>query len=156
MMALAAAAGGTLCVWQGRQPDDSTTSSPLAGAHRRAFSWSSAPTLQHGDPLIASPIVSPPLARRATELNRIIDAYAADAVAELGGSFAPSDCVLVRRHEAATLAQIDKATRRLVAMRAPMAAITRAANQLRMSHGALSEWLARRTLAALGDDEFEL
>jgi len=156
MMALAAAAGGTLCVWQGRQPDDFDK---VVAARRDPSSRVQlvvcTHTLQHGDPLIAAPIVFPPLAKRATELNRIIDAYVADAVAELGGSFAPSDRVSVRRHEAATLAQIEKATRRLVAIRGADGSITRAANQLGMSHGALSEWLARRTLPALGDDDSE-
>lgn len=154
MMALAAAAGGTLCVWQGRQPDDFDK---VVAARRdpacRVQLVVCSHTLQHRDPLIASPIVLPPLAKRATELNRIIDAYAADAVAELGGSFAPSDRVSVRRHEAATLAQIEKATRRLVAIRAAGGSITRAALQLGMSHGALSEWLTRRTLPALAPDD---
>jgi hypothetical protein len=156
MLALAAAAGGTLCVWQGRQPDDFDK---VVAARRDPTSRVQlvvcTHTLQHRDPLIASPIVLPPLAKRATELNRIIDAYAADAVAELGGSFTPSDRVSVRRHEATTLAQIEKATRRLVAIRGADGSITRAALQLGMSHGALSEWLTRRTLPALGHDDNE-
>ncbi len=154
MMALAAAAGGTLCVWQGRQPDDfdkvvTARRDPASRVQLVVCTH----TLQHREPLIASPIVLPPLAKRATELNRIIDAYAADAVAELGGSFTPSDRVSVRQHEAATLAQIEKATRRLVAIRGAAGSITRAASQLGMSHGALSEWITRRTLPVLDDDD---
>ena len=71
----------------------------------------------------------PPLGERAAELDRIIDEYAADAVAALGASatFTPADRDWVRRHEAATLAGIEKATRRLVAIRGNGGSITRAA-----------------------------
>ena len=102
--------------------------------------------------LIASPIILPPLAERATELNRIIDEYGDDAVAELGGTFTPSDRERVRLDESGTLARIEKATRRLVAVRAAGGSIRRAASQLGMSRGALSEWLARRTLPVIDDD----
>lgn len=47
---------------------------------------------------------------------------------------------------ATTLAGIEKATRRLAAIRGNAGSITRAAAQLAMSHAALSEWVARRTL----------
>jgi hypothetical protein len=104
--------------------------------------------LQPAEPPIASPIVLPPLDERAAELDRIIDEYAAEAVAGLGAvaTFMPADRDWVRRHEAATLAQIERATRRLVAIRDNGGSITRAAAQLAMSHAALSEWVARRTL----------
>jgi hypothetical protein len=98
--------------------------------------------------LLASPIEIPPLDERAAELDRVIDEYAAEAVAGLGvdAAFTPEDRAWVRRHEGATLAQIEKATRRLVAIRHHGGSITRAAAQLVMSHGALSEWVARRAL----------
>jgi hypothetical protein len=89
-------------------------------------------------------LVVPHLADRASELHRIIDAYAADAVAEFGGTFTPEDRDWVAQHESITLAQIETATRRLVAIDAAGEQITRAASQLGVNHGTLSVWFARR------------
>jgi hypothetical protein len=143
--ALAAAAGGTLCVWHRRLP---TRFAEVATAARSPDSRVQlvvcAPTLLHGEPLISSPIILPPLLRRRDELPRIIDAYVADAVAELDGEFLPADREWIQIHEAGTLSQIEQATRRLLALRNARGRISPAANQLGLTHGALSEWLARR------------
>lgn len=146
-LALGAAAGGTLCAWHRRQP---TSFAEVVAAVRHPDSRVQlivcARTLLHGEPVVASPIVVPPVMRRLHELSRIIDAYAADAVAELGGLFLPDDREWVEIHEAATLTQIEVATRRLLALRNARGRIKPAADQLGMSHGALSEWLARRMM----------
>jgi len=137
MQALAAAVGGTLCMWRNRQPSDGGAVIELVrGPTSRVQLVVCTHALQHAEPLIASP------------LDRVIDEYAAEAVAALGATatFTPADRYWVRQHEAATLAQIEKATRRLVATRDNGGSITRAAAQLAMSHAALSEWVARRTL----------
>jgi hypothetical protein len=143
--ALAAAAEGTLCVWHGRLP---TRFNEVATAVRNPDSRVQlvvcAPTLLHGAPLISSPVILPPLVRRRDELPRIIQAYAADAAAELGGELLAVDRDWIQAHEAETLSQIEQATRRLLALRNARGRITRAANQLGLTHGALSEWLARR------------
>lgn len=151
--ALAAAAGGTLCIWQNRQPDD------FDQVVEARFKPSSrvqlivcTHTLLPSDTLIASPIVLPPLAEREAELDRIIDAYAVDAGATSGETLTPFDREWIYRHEASTLSGIEKATRRLVAVRNAGGSITRAAAQLGMAHGALSEWIARRTLD-IGEDD---
>jgi hypothetical protein len=149
MQALAAADRGTLCVWLGRQPPDfDAVIASVRDPTSRVQLVICTHLLQHAEPLIASPIVLPPLGGRAAELDRVIDEYAAEAVAALGASstFTPADRDWVRRHEAATLPQIEKATRRLAAIRGNGGSITRAAAQLAMSHAALSEWVARRTL----------
>jgi hypothetical protein len=147
LVALAAAAGGTLCIWQNRQPDDfaevvASVREPTSRVQLVVCTHS----LPQAAPLIASPIVLPRLADRAPELDRIIDAFGADAVEVYGGVFTPADRAWVSRHESATLPEIERATRRLVAIRGVAGSITRAANQLGMSHGALSEWVARRAL----------
>jgi len=151
--ALAAAAGGTLCVWRNRQP---IRFAEVVGAIREPDSRVQlvvcSRTLLHGEPVIASPIILAPLARRASELDRIIDAYAADAIAEIGGAFRPADRAWVRTNEAGTLSQIEVATRRLIALRSASGAVARAAQQLGLSHGTLSEWLARRTLPDMRSD----
>ena len=68
MEALAAAAGGTLCVWRTSCPTTSTMSSRRCADRSRARCSSSVHAL------------IPPLADRAEELHRIIDECAAEAI----------------------------------------------------------------------------
>jgi hypothetical protein len=147
MAALTAAVGGTLCVWKNRQPLRfgkvvEATRAPDSRVQLIVCSRA----LLHGEPVITSPVILPPLMRRASELDRIIDAYAADALAEIGGMFPPADRAWVRANEAETLSQIEIATRRIIALRSAGGGIARAAQHLGLSHGTLSEWLARRAL----------
>ena len=120
--AFEAAIGGSLCVRMRRLPHDfpalvarlrqvddvlcAICAGPLAGAH-----W----------PLVLpAPITVPSLAHRAADLDRIIAEYAGDAIAELrapASSFAAADHRWVRDHAAASLAEIEKATIRLVTVR---------------------------------------
>jgi hypothetical protein len=145
--ALAAAAGGTLCVWPRRHPHDFGR---VLEAHRDPASRAQLIVCaRNPDPVIASKIVLPALADRASELERIIDAYAVDAGAAPGEPLRPSDREWIRIHESKTLAKIQTATQRLVAIR--RVGITRAAELLGMVHSSLSEWIARRTLD-LGED----
>lgn len=145
--ALAAAAGGTLCVWRSRQPVRfAEVVEATRGPDSRVQLVVCARTLLHGEPVFASPVILAPLAQRGPELDRIIDAFAADALDEIGGAFLPVDREWVGANEADTLSQIQLATQRLIALRSAGGAISRAAHQLGLSHGALSEWLARRTL----------
>jgi hypothetical protein len=164
MDALAAAAGGTLCVWRREQPDDfDEVVSALQGPYARALLMVCAHSLPRGND-IASRIVSvvrsvviTPLADRARELHRIIDAYAADAIAAFGGgALAPADQEWIERHASGSLQQIEMATRRIVALHVCGESITQASKLLSMSHGSLSDWLARRSLPgkpAMPDDD---
>ena len=88
----------------------------------------------------------PPLADRARELHRIIDAYANDAIASFGGWLAPEDRDWIAGHASDTLTQIEMATRRIIALHASEESVTLAAKLLSMSHGSLSDWFARRAL----------
>jgi hypothetical protein len=99
---------------------------------------------------LSKQLVVPPLAGRSLELTRIIDEYAADAMAEfgLGGSLPADDRDWVVQQNL-TLAQIQTATRRLVVLRAEDGYVNRAAKRLGLAHGSLSDWLARRDLPAL-------
>jgi len=148
--ALAAATGGTLCVWHDRQPAGfADVVRAIRGRTARAQLVVCSHALAHGESLIASPIVIPPLEWRASELDRIIDAYVADARADLGGTWSAVDHEWVRRHEAATLPEIEVATRRLVALRATRGSLAHAARRLEMSRPALAEWVSRRSLPAM-------
>jgi hypothetical protein len=92
-------------------------------------------------------IVLPPMSDRAPELRRIIDAYAADAVAELGGGWlGPADWEWIERNASGSMQLVGMATRQIIALHLCDESVTRAAKLLAMSHGSLSDWLARRSL----------
>ncbi|HEU4734996.1 MAG TPA: FHA domain-containing protein [Kofleriaceae bacterium] len=148
LTALSAATGGTLVVWRNRLPEDfdqviMALREPTAGVLLVVCSQ----TQPHGADTSAQMVV-PPLAGRPLELTRIIDEYAADAIAELGGSLTSDDRRWVAAQEL-THSNIQTATRRLAALRAAGGSVKRAAERLGMSHGSLSVWLARRDLPTL-------
>lgn len=148
--ALRAAAGGTLCVWSARLPADfpavlDALRDPAARVQLVVCSHAADTTKK---PTIAAPITLPPLADRASELDRVIDEYGRDAVTSLAvdvNRFTPADRAWVRAHTADSLPEIEKATRRLVALR-DGGNVARAAVKLGMSHVALSQWIDRRRL----------
>jgi pSer/pThr/pTyr-binding forkhead associated (FHA) protein len=150
--ALAAANGGTLCIG----PKPPRDLAQVMEAHRdpksRVQLIVCSLARQH-DPLIA-PIVLPPMAERAHELDRIIDAYAVDAGAPPEATLSAEARAVIRRQESRTLAKIEEATQRYVANE--LYGTTRAAELLGRAHSSISEWLARRTLentAGRDDDE---
>lgn len=82
------------------------------------------------------------------ELPRIVDEYAIDAVAELralGEGFTAADRQWVLANAPLTLAEIEKATLRLVAIRASRN-MSDAAARLGMAPVSLSRWVGRRKL----------
>jgi hypothetical protein len=148
--ALEAAAGGTLCVWASRLPDDFDevrAQLELPGNHVRVVMCAyTSDEVQDHVPL-GSPITLTPLAQRAAELDRVIDEYAADAVVELGAkssSFTAEDRAWTRRRRATTLEQIETTVTRLVAIR-EWGGVTRAAPHLGITHVALLRWFDRRS-----------
>jgi hypothetical protein len=91
------------------------------------------------------PLQIPPLGARASDLPRIVEEYAHDAIDELGAGetgFTRVDRDWVIAHSASTLLEIERGTRRLVALR-QAGTITGAARRLGISHVALSRWLSR-------------
>jgi len=94
----------------------------------------------------ATPITLPPLTSRFAELDRIIDAYFADARHELAVPYSAiqsGDNAWVRQHASASLAEIEKATLRLIALRASRT-LSAAAERLGMAPVSLSRWMERR------------
>jgi len=90
------------------------------------------------------PIMVPPIQERASELVRIVDAYAFDAVSSLGDAcFFDEDRAWVLEHAAGSLAEIEAATLRLAALR-QAGSIYAAAARLRISNVTLGQWLKRR------------
>jgi hypothetical protein len=89
----------------------------------------------------------PSLADREDEIDRIIDEYAADAAVALGVPHSPFRAIdrdWVRQHAATSIPDIERATRRLVALRASRI-LTVAAGRLGPANVSLSRhWIGRR------------
>jgi hypothetical protein len=140
-----AAEDGTLCLSLRRPPPDLAESMSLfyAAEDTMLILCATEPPVSMLA-LRPAPVVVPSLASRAAELDRIIAEYAADAIAELGsGAFTAADCEWVLQNAATSLDEIDKATRRIAAVRGA-ANTSAAATQLGMTLVSLSRWLARR------------
>jgi hypothetical protein len=95
----------------------------------------------------------PPLSARRDELGRIVDEFAQDAIGALDApiaGFPDVDRAWVLKHDAATLPDIEKATLRLVAIRAA-GSIEGAAERLGMSGTALRHWVRHRRAGRRGE-----
>ena len=148
--AVAAAEGGSLCVWSSRLPDDfAVVRATLRRPESRVILVACSTKAPDADTFAAEPIVVPSLALRSRELSRIVDEYAEDALADAvaeRASFVPADRAWVLQHAATTLGDIETATSRIVAMRHFGGNVNRAAEFLGMAHVSLSRWLERRGL----------
>ncbi|HET9626959.1 MAG TPA: FHA domain-containing protein [Kofleriaceae bacterium] len=150
MLALAAAPGGSVVVWTKRLPRDFAQLTAAVREPRsrvQLIACGARPTERGA--LVSAPIEIPPLAARAGELDRLIDAYADDAIAALAVAtpFTKVDRDWVRAHSASSLVEIEKGTARIVALRAA-GNVARAASLLGMAHASLGEWIGRRRLPA--------
>lgn len=146
--AMEVAAGGSLCVRMRRLPRDF----PALATQLRVTDdvlFIVCAEQDDANPLLVrpAPVRVSPLAERASELPRVIDEYALDAIADLGvqTGFTKHDHEWVRERASRSLAEIEAATLRLVAireMRSPSAAATR----LGMAPVSLLKWFERRNL----------
>jgi hypothetical protein len=146
--AFEAAAGGSLCVRMRRLPDDfRALVARLRGADDVPCVLCTGQFADlHPRFILPAPLAVPPLAQRSAELDRIIAEYAGDAIAELAApasSFTADDHAWVRDNAAASLAEIEKATLRLVTLRTSRN-LSHAAARLEMAAVSLSRWLGRR------------
>jgi hypothetical protein len=141
---------GTLCLRLQRLPMDFGQLSAQLRAARDVMLIFCAHPRAEAAPLLTrpAPIIVPPLAQRSAELNRIIAEFAGDALFDLGAptsSFTAADHAWVREHAAASLAEIEAATLRLITLRTSRN-LSDAAARLGMSPVSLSRWLGRRKL----------
>jgi hypothetical protein len=93
-----------------------------------------------------TPIQLPPLASRDDEIDRVIAESAADALAALAApetAFTAADHAWVRQHAATSVAEVEKATLRLAAVRSSRS-LHAAAARLDLAPVSLSRWLGRR------------
>jgi hypothetical protein len=148
--AFEAASGGTLCLRTRRLPRDLPELVARLRASRDVMLVVCTNESADGSALLIrpAPLTLPPLASRANELPRIVEEYAADAISELGTRnkcFRDCDRAWVLEHAASSLAEIEKATLRFVALRTS-ANMSNAAARLGMAPVSLSRWIGRRKL----------
>lgn len=148
LAALQAASGGSLGLLAWRPPADiSEVLAALRDPRTRVQLIVCTQERRDSERYLAVPITVPALPDRASELDRIIFEYAQEAIAELGGcrppGFTSDDHAWVRNCSSQTLPEIEKGTRRLVALR-QCRNISQAASRLGMAPVSLSRWLDRR------------
>jgi hypothetical protein len=154
-LALQDARGGTLCVRYQRLPRDfKALVAQLRGTEEvRLTLVGDGRYDTHPFLVRPAPIRIPSLKTRTKELPRIVDEYGADAVAELRvrqmgpreARFTEADRAWVIDNTPRTLQEIEKSTRRLVALRMSED-LPRAAEILEMAPVSLQRWIGRRTL----------
>ncbi|MEO7730298.1 MAG: hypothetical protein ABIY55_04955 [Kofleriaceae bacterium] len=149
--AVNAARGGSLCVRSSRLPRDFLSAMAVIrdpDAHIQLVVCADHRNVGDALLVIPAPIIIPPLVSRTNELPRIVDECALDAVSALGAdpeSFIDQDRAWVMRYEASSLWAIEKATLRLVALRAS-ASVSNAATRLGIAPVSLSRWIGRREI----------
>jgi hypothetical protein len=152
MDAFRAAAGGSLCVRTRRLPRDFPAVIKMLRAPRsRVQLIVCAAASEDCEVYGVTPIAIPSLATRTAEIDHIISECVADAKLELAlptSEFSLDDRAWVRQHAATSLAEIEKATLRLIAVRNSRN-FAEAAARLRMTQVSLTRWMNRRN-SALG------
>jgi hypothetical protein len=156
IVAVEAAAGGSLCLRSSRPPRD------VRALLRRLHEWENPVQLivclerDSRDALLTGPmpIELPPLRFRAAELPRIVDEYAKDAIAALDAAkacFTEEDRAWVMASASTSLSEIEKATMRIVAVKLSTT-MHQAAERLGMAPVSLSRWFDRRLRFRLSFD----
>jgi hypothetical protein len=146
--AIQAATGGSVCMRRQRTPRDFWSMAEMVKGHAPVQLIVCDDSYEAPHPFLLRPVPLqiPPLSARTSDLPRIVEEYALDAINELGAeetALTPVDRDWVIAQSASTLPEIEKATRRHVAIRKE-GSIHRAAMRLGISHVALSHWLWRR------------
>jgi hypothetical protein len=149
LAALRRAVGGSLCVWSRRLPSDfKEVRVALRDPATRVQLIVCAESWRHSKPYHVEPIMVPPLQSRPQEIMRIIDEYAEEAAAALSATvmMSTADREWILRHSASSVSEIEKGTRRLLAIRQHDDNTTAAARSLGMAPISLSRWIGRRAL----------
>jgi hypothetical protein len=145
--AVRAAAGGTLCVWAPRLPRGfGDVLLALRDLRVQVHLTVCAHEPDEVRACVLAPILVPALATRPKELARVVDQYAAEALDSLPfhrHGFSTSDREWVLEHAAHSLAEIEKVTRRLIAVRETQN-LNQAAGWLGMARVSLKKWLRNR------------
>lgn len=152
LAALAAAAGGTLCVPIRNRPQGfERMVERWRGSEARVQLVLCEPTRDEVLDVEADAIELRPLVLHPRDRSRIIDEVAAEAAAELGvkvSIVSAADRRILLQSDAATLPALEKAMRRVFAIRHCDNQLTRAAQQLGMDRYSLDKWARRRGFIA--------
>lgn len=149
MVALDAAAGGSICIHSDRLPRDfNALATSLRERRTMAVLFVCLHSSDRITDLLCRPISIPPLAQRKSELERLLNECLDDAAQALGAtrpqlSERVQQCVL---EDAESLCDLDKAALRLVALR-NTPSVNQAAQRLNMALVSLNRWIARRRWA---------
>jgi len=148
--ALDEAAGGTVCLSTKHLPSD--LRDLMRGLRRPECQTQLAvcsESAEDAELFNAAPIVIPPLTSRKDEIDRIISEYAVDAAGPLGMGehwLHAAERAWIRNHMR-TLAEIQKATVRLAAIR-QAGSMSAGAARLGISHVAMLKWLRTHNFPA--------
>jgi len=140
--------GGSLCVWSRRLPHDfGDVRLALRDPFTRVQLIVCAES-RHTKPYYIEPIMIPPLSSRAQEITRIIDEYAEEAAATVSATvqLTAADRDWILRNSASSISEIEKGTRRLLAIRNHDGNTAAAARSLDMAPISLARWIGRRAL----------
>jgi FHA domain len=146
--AMRRALGGSLCVWSRRLPRDfADVRLALRDPATRVQLIVCAESRRH-KPHHVEPIVVPPLSHRPQDITRIIDEYADEAAAAMSAAvhLTAADRDWILRSSASSISEIEKGTRRLLAIRQHDDNIAAAARALGMAPISLARWIGRRAL----------
>jgi hypothetical protein len=147
--AMRRAVGGSLCIWSRRLPHDfADVRLALRDPAPRVQLIVCAESRRHTKPYHVDPIVVPPLSSRPKEITRIIDEYADEAAAAMSAAIhlTAADRDWILRNSASSLSEIEKGTRRLLAIRQHDDNMAAAARSLGMAPISLARWIGRRAL----------
>lgn len=144
--AIAACQGGSICVRSDRLPRDFAALTEALRTPPYQFQVIiCAANVSEARVYLATPIAIPSLSRRRSEVPRIIDEYAREVALAMKSreSLADEDRAWILEHSADSIAEIEKGTSRLVALRTA-GSVLGAANLLGITHSSLSRWISRR------------
>jgi FHA domain len=150
--ALAAARGGSLCVRASRPPADFLkVVNALRDPDSQVQLILCDNSTHDAEAQLAVPIIIPSLSSRPTELAHIIHEYTIDAANAFNVQvhFYTEDREWILAHSATSLHEIEKGTRRLMALRVA-GSILGAADLLGMAAVSLRRWIGRRAVPSLG------
>lgn len=148
MEAVRRARGGTLCVWAKRLPRDfDAVSAALRDPATKVQLVVCVDSPRQSRPYNVEPVVIPPLKSRSREVGRVIFEYSEEAAAELTAPpLSVADREWLQKHSSSSVSEIEKGTRRLVAIRQHGNNLSAAAKVLGMAPISLSRWIGRRAL----------
>jgi len=148
LAAMLRARGGSLCLWRRRLPHDfADVRLALRDPSTRVQLIVCAESRRNIKPYHVEPIVIPPLSSRTHELPRIIEEYADEAAAAVSASvhLTAADRDWIMRNSASSISEIEKGTRRLLAIHNHGDNTAAAARSLGMAPISLARWIGRRT-----------